>query len=385
MALDEDAEVRTGASPNARAKANTSSPSRSKLTPQQIERAEISRAQAMALRAEREKALQSSIEQDILTPGRKRTAAPNIPVNQRDARRPRTDGTANGVNGEITSRPLEEIRPARKFTKYVDYDFSKMTDTKGGFLTVEDDPHNKALHFKRDSEKPTNMTQKEWEWVQQQQAMRVNRSDPFGYGPAYLKSAEAVKCRECQSTDVDWKWYDTFKVAVCNPCKDKFPEKYSLLTKTEAREDYLLTEPELKDEELLPHLERPNPHKSTWNNMMLFLRCQVEEYAFSSKKWGSPEALDEEFARREALRKKQKESKFKTRLQELKKRTLVESSRRARQRAKEGGGGEAKFGDVVTPLGRHVHTWGRAVMNEETGMSLKTCVECGMEVEELEF
>jgi DNA-repair protein complementing XP-A cells len=78
-------------------------------------------------------------------------------------------------------------------------------------------------------------------------------------------------------------------VRVCTACKKKFPEKYSLLTKTEckevrtpfcrsrrnSRQDYLLTDPELKDEDLLPHLLRPNPYASTYSNMMLFLRVQV--------------------------------------------------------------------------------------------------------------
>ena len=138
---------------------------------------------------------------------------------------------------------------------------------------------------------------------------------------------------------------------------------------------------ELKDEELLPHLERPNPHKATWNNMMLYLRYQVEEYAFSSRKWGSPEALDAEFAKRESDKKKRKEDKFRTRLRELKKRTQVEAYRR--NRAVGGGGGD--FGDDVGQRGKHVHQWGRAVDNPETGMGVKTCVDCGMEVEELEF
>lgn len=83
-----------------------------------------------------------------------------------------------------------------------------------------------------------------------------------------------------------------FSIRVCKKCKEKFPEKYSLLTKTECKEvsprvglqsfgqligsqDYLLTDPELKDEDLLPHLLRPNPHASTYSNMMLFLREQV--------------------------------------------------------------------------------------------------------------
>ena len=57
----------------------------------------------------------------------------------------------------------------------------------------------------------------------------------------------------------------------------------------------------------MPHLLKANPHKSTYSNMMLFLRCQVEEFAW--KKWGSPEALDVEFERREKERKKKKSKK----------------------------------------------------------------------------
>lgn len=137
---------------------------------------------------------------------------------------------------------------------------------------------------------------------------------------------------------------------------------------------------ELRDEELLPHLERPNPHKSTWNNMMLYLRFQVEEYAFSDKKWGSPEALDAEFERRENEKKRRRETKFKEKLHDLKKRTRVEAYRRNRK-----GPAGGAFGDDLGGSKKHVHQWGRSVENSETGMSVKKCVECGMEVEELEF
>ena len=58
------------------------------------------------------------------------------------------------------------IQAAKKFQKFVEYDFSKMTDTKGGFLTAEDDPFNKALHTPNQEEKPANMTLKEWERAQ---------------------------------------------------------------------------------------------------------------------------------------------------------------------------------------------------------------------------
>lgn len=138
---------------------------------------------------------------------------------------------------------------------------------------------------------------------------------------------------------------------------------------------------ELKDKDLLPHLSRPNPHKSHWHDMMLFLRFQVEEYAFNTK-WGSAEALDAEFERRETNKKKAKEKKFKEKLFELKRKTRTEAMRRERGA---GEGGKAKqFGDEIGSRGRHVHEWGRAIENED-GMTVKTCVSCGMEVEELEF
>lgn len=68
------------------------------------------------------------------------------------------------------------------------------------------------------------------------------------------------------------------------------------------------TADELKDEELLPHLLKRNPHGGTFSNMMLFLRMQVEEYAF--KKWGGSDALDAEFELREREKRERKERKF---------------------------------------------------------------------------
>lgn len=126
--------------------------------------------------------------------------------------------------------------------------------------------------------------------------------------------------------------------------------------------------------------------------MMLFLRCQVEEYAFSDKKWGSSEALDEEFERREVEKKKRKEAKFKEKLLDLKKRTRTDAYRRQKGKlggiggggGGGGGRGEAKFGDVVGNGGKHVHEWGRVIENAD-GATVKTCASCGMEVEEMEF
>lgn len=296
-----------------------------------------------------------------------------------------------------------------------------MTDTKGGFLGAIDDPHNKAMWkgHNKEEERPDGMTMGEWERERIRRKLRANRSGPYEPGisilntvngkeeeedeeAALIEAAENAevaagtfkgkygdglrdikgKCRECASLEIDWKWQDVFSIGICNACKDRIPEKYSLLTKTEARDDYLLTDPELKDEDLLPHLERPNPHKQSFHAMQLFLRLQVESYAFSPQKWGSSEALDQEYEKRREVTKARKEKKFKNKLDELKKKTRVEAYKRARTT----GGPEAHFGQAIRGrFDRHEHEWGRSVEDPETGMTKRRCEECGMEVEELEF
>lgn len=118
-----------------------------------------------------------------------------------------------------------------------------MTDTKGGFLAVEDDPWNKALHAGKEGEKPAHMTLKEWERHQLLKGLRNRKEGPFEPGLSVLDRGNK-KCRECGSLEIDFVWEEVFKCMVCNGCKEKFPEKYSLLTKTEAKEDYLITDRE---------------------------------------------------------------------------------------------------------------------------------------------
>jgi DNA-repair protein complementing XP-A cells len=131
---------------------------------------------------------------------------------------------------------------------------------------------------------------------------------------------------------------------------------------------------------LLRHLSRPNPHKSHWHDMWLFLRYQVEDYAFNTK-WGSPEALDAEFEKRQADKKRRKEAKFKEKLWDLKRKTMTDAVRRASGKL---GSKGSQFGDAIGKAGKHEHEWGNAVDNGD-GMEVRTCLSCGMEVEEMVF
>ncbi|KAL4937750.1 hypothetical protein BDV06DRAFT_202249 [Aspergillus oleicola] len=221
--------------------ATTAPPARTELTPEQLKRIELNRMKAKAIREQREAEARAASSTSA-PKGVKRTystltsSASETPSTLRNA--------LNNSNPDTSSNPLNSIKPARNFTKFVDYDFSKMTDTKGGFLAAEDDPFNKALHSHNEvDKKPAGMTQKEWERTQLLKSLRRDKAGPFEPGISLLDEKKDQKvCRECGSLEIDWKWEEELHCCVCAACKKRLPERYSLLTKTEAREDYLLTD-----------------------------------------------------------------------------------------------------------------------------------------------
>ncbi|KAK9456642.1 XPA protein C-terminus-domain-containing protein [Dipodascopsis uninucleata] len=256
----------------------------------------------------------------------------------------RIKSTSGTIRDASKKRPYDDIKPSKKFTNYIEYDFSKMKDSKGGFIVDEE------------ADLPNGMTLEEWQKNQTKIVLDAPRS---------LNPDENPKCFECKSTEIDYEIFKVFGTRVCYPCKKKFPEKYSLLTKTECREDYLLTDPELRDDEALPHMERPNPHKTSYNNMMLYMRYQVEEFAF--KKWGGESGLDDEYERRIKLRKEKKNRKFSEKLREMRKRTRTELWNK-------------RFDRVD-----HSHEWGPEERIEGSNLMKRRCHECGIEIEEIAF
>ncbi|KAI8143727.1 XPA protein C-terminus-domain-containing protein [Fennellomyces sp. T-0311] len=259
------------------------------------------------------------------------------------------------ATNETQDRNDQQQKPLPKrarWTKYYEYDLSTMVDSKGGFL-VEESKEDQLVQARK--EQATKLSPFIRSHAQFTPCFVAISADP----------SENPKCRDCQSMDVDPIFYQVFKISVCPACKEKYPERYSLITKTEAKEDYLLTDPELRDTELLPHWSKPNPRKSTWNNMMLYVRYMVEEYAF--KKWGSEEGLDAEYERREAQKKDKKDKKFKEKLADLRRRTMTSNWERKRQQ------------------GPHKHVFGTPVDDPDTGVTTETCQECGLTVESEEL
>ncbi|KAK9727626.1 DNA repair protein rad14 [Basidiobolus ranarum] len=231
------------------------------------------------------------------------------------------------------SSPEKSKRPLKRNNPYYEYDLSNMVDTRGGFLVDEEEEEGSK---KKKYEPPKLIPELDLS----------------------LNPEENPKCKECGSIELDPIFLTIFNLHVCSKCKEEFPDKFSLITKTEAKEDYLLTDPELKDRDLFPCWKKPNPRKSTWNDMMLFVREQVEEFAF--KKWGGEEALDAEFEKRQSDKKKRKDKKFRAKLADLRRRTRTSTWEKKRE--------------------EHVHEYDEPVEDQETGEMTKTCKSCGFQL-----
>lgn len=269
--------------------------------------------------------------------------------NRRDASH--HDTTVAPVIDRDRKRFKMDQRPSIQKKDYIEYDFSTMKDSRGGFLDDKD-----KFGLQGQEEEPQSL--QEWKERQKQEHIVKDLAPP-------LDLENAPKCYECNSLEIDPNMFTNFKVRVCRRCIKENQDKYSLLTKTECREDYLLTEPELRDSSILHRIEKPNPHG--FLRMQLFLRFQVEEFAW--KKWGSPEGLDKEWERREQMRLERREKRYQDKLKEMRKKTRAEEYTR-------------KLRDGKSLGERHVHQWSAGISIGEK-LVKRRCIECGLETEEV--
>ena len=131
------------------------------------------------------------------------------------------DETQNGRSA------FTEPEQARHFaSNYVEYDLSKMRDSKGGFMADEDGDAKRIENEKI---------------LRRRAELEKRKKIIFDPAPS-MNPDENPKCFECQSMDIDHQLHEVFGARVCFKCKSKFADKYSLLTKTECKEDYLLTD-----------------------------------------------------------------------------------------------------------------------------------------------
>ena len=259
---------------------------------------------------------------------------------------------------EQQKKPLEKIRPSVRRQDYIEYDFSTMKNSYGGFINSEE------MLDGGDSKRAKTLE----DWQEEQKNRRMLFEEEM---PAFNMSS-APRCDECGiNIEMDPLMKKVFHLQICKTCVKNHPEKYSLLTKTECKEDYFLTDPELSDVSLLDRLDKPNPHSGTFSRMQLFVRCQVEQYAF--KKWGGEEGLDKEWQRREEGRSVRKEKKYQQKLKEMRLKTRAQEYTTRLKEFKHGK--------------KHVHDFSDArdggVNMDGVKVQIRRCLDCGLEIEEI--
>lgn len=289
------------------------------------------------------------------------------------------------------------LKPMIRKYDYIDYDLSQMRDSNGGFIDSSIYPSNsensKTGGSGQSSGMPhAGMTFAEWKLA------KANQMDRVGMGDLYpLKDEDKINldmavrkeyvmiddgvnvlapsnelptCESChKSIEFDSQLLAHFERKVCRKCVSLKPEKYSLLTKTECKNDYLLTDPELEDRGLFHRMEKQNPHSGTYSRMILFLREEVEQYSF--KKWGGQDKLDSEWVRREERKISIKEKKYQKQLKEMRKKTRAQEFTKKLQLK--------KFGKS------HIHEWIVVNIDEVTSCITKECKDCKKRIEEIEF
>ncbi|XP_050098065.1 DNA repair protein complementing XP-A cells homolog [Anopheles aquasalis] len=181
-------------------------------------------------------------------------------------------------------------------------------------------------------------------------------SEPAPEPDAVPVPVEYDECLECGDRFADSFLLNTFDYAVCDACRD--PDgQHSLITRTEAKQEYLLKDCDLdRREPLLKFISRKNPHNVRWGEMKLYLHLQIEKRALEV--WGSEENLLREKEQREEKREVAKVKKYNKRLKEL--RMDVRSS---------------LYDKTVQA---HVHVFGDSeVYNEAEDTYTRTCESCG--------
>jgi len=175
--------------------------------------------------------------------------------------------------------------------------------------------------------------------------------------PAPVVQPDRPQCEECQEELIaDSYLLRNFDLEVCDKCKNTEKDgKHELITKTDAKNEFILKDLEFDREPGLKFILRKNPHNQRWGDMKLYLRVQVEKRALEV--WGSEEALEEEHEKREERRDQLKVKKFNKKLKALKMQVR---------------GSLYKKVDISV----HEHEYGEEVYDEDEDQYSRTCKTC---------
>uniref|UniRef100_H2Z4Z7 XPA C-terminal domain-containing protein n=1 Tax=Ciona savignyi TaxID=51511 RepID=H2Z4Z7_CIOSA len=175
--------------------------------------------------------------------------------------------------------------------------------------------------------------------------------------PPPVIAGDLTICLDCDKPFLDSYLLSTYNHPACDKCRD-VEDKHSVITKSEAKDSYLLSEVDLtKREPILKCVVRKNPRHNKWGDMKLFLKLQVEQRALEV--WGSEEAIEKEHELRQQKREEAKRKKFDKNMKQLRK--------------------EVRSSLYSVKVHGHQHSFGDEKQINEDEWT-KTCSSCGHQI-----
>ena len=184
-----------------------------------------------------------------------------------------------------------------------------------------------------------------------------------------------MPCAECQLTFFTSYLHKNFDEPVCDDCREKFSDpndndeieiddqraeetiRYSLITRTAAKERFLLTDYDLdKREPILKCIQRKNPHNQRWGVMRLYLRCQIRRLSDQVHQGKTEEKCLE----RQEKKAENKRRKYEKQVEQL--RLDVRTSLQKKR---------------MKVMHEHKYDEDNIKYDQETDTYTKTCLDCG--------
>ena len=110
-------------------------------------------------------------------------------------------------------------------------------------------------------------------------------------GPILPQISDRLHCEECDQEFLESYLHNHFDCYVYDKCRET-EDKYELITKTDARNKYLLKDSDFDMREpSLKFILRKTPHNPCWGDIKLFLEVQVNTRA--KEVWGDEDKLED--------------------------------------------------------------------------------------------
>ena len=91
---------------------------------------------------------------------------------------------------------------------------------------------------------------------------------------------EHLKCDKCEKKFPFSYLSQNFNCNVCDTCRINYPDEFKLITRTDAKSEFLLKDCDFDSREpALKFIVKKNPHNNRFSDMKLYLKSQCKQRA----------------------------------------------------------------------------------------------------------